>query len=90
MLNLGTDIRTFGLPNTAVVAYAYSPRERNGAGAFHIMLSAPFELGRIRRSEGDTLCGRSFWGLDKRNEKQYGVTCKRCLEIASRTSVKVE
>ena len=83
----GTYLSELHLPVPAVVAYAYPPRpsryESGGQGGYHIELGAALTHGRIRRKAGDTLCGKTFWGLDTRDSR-YAVTCKRCLEIAGR------
>lgn len=69
------------------VSYAYSPRETaNARGAYHIQVDGDFRLGRIKRSKGQTLCGKRFWGLDgSRSPKDFAsAPCVRCDEIARR------
>jgi hypothetical protein len=68
--------------------------EGNGSGARrgsveHVLLKADLSVGRIKRTEGQLLCGtsRGSFGLsaDYDNEDHiYAITCKRCLEIATK------
>jgi hypothetical protein len=68
--------------------------EGNGSGARrgsveHVLLKGDLSVGRIKRTEGQLLCGtsRGSFGLsaDYDNEDHiYAITCKRCLEIATK------
>ena len=77
---------------SAIISYAYSPRENVGSGGkYHVELAEPFCFGRIKREAGDTLCAparsRRFDNLDGGRSaddfKRWG--CKRCREIAARS-----
>lgn len=73
----------FGLPDSWDVGYAYSPRERSGTtGGYHLIVGADFKAGRIRRQQGDALCGKRFYNLDW-GRKSHAVTCKRCIALAN-------
>ena len=72
-----------GLPDSWDVGYAYSPREHSGTtGGYHLIVGQDFKAGRIRRFEGDALCGKRFYNLDG-GRKDRGVTCSRCLALVS-------
>lgn len=72
-----------GLPDSWDVGYAYSPRERSGnTGGYHLIVGGSFKAGRVQRVKGDALCGKWFYNLDT-GRKAHGVTCKRCLQLAS-------
>jgi hypothetical protein len=67
--------------------YNISGARRNSVE--HVLLKAAIRIGRIKRAEGQLLCGasRGSFGLsaDCDNEDHiYAITCKRCLEIAAK------
>jgi hypothetical protein len=53
-----------------------------------VLLKADLSVGRIKRTEGQLLCGKSRgrFGLsaDYNEDHIYAITCKRCLEIAAK------
>ena len=68
--------------------------EGNGSGARrgsveHVLLKADLSVGRIKRTEGQLLCGASHgsFGVSAdydTEDRVYAISCKRCIEIAAR------
>lgn len=57
---------------------------QRGLVHLHVKRGEAFEAGRLRRVEGQSLCGRRGW-YERPNEAGE-VGCERCAEIGSRAS----
>lgn len=53
-------------------------------GNVHLHVKKPFSLGRIHRSTGQALCGKSGWYERKLDELEVATACPRCAEIELR------
>jgi hypothetical protein len=74
------------------IAYAASMHEETVVGfhVLHILVTEPFEIGKIIRQSGDAYCKPSCKFYDLWDEGEGTPTCPHCIRIAERLQKKQE
>ena len=72
--------------NVAMLHRGVSGHGSSSSSVIHLKLLADYERGRLKRSEGELLCGRGVSFDVSEKDFAEAIACSKCLELLARGS----